>query len=62
MGVALAAIADDDDLLALDQVQVGVAIVVNSLSRFLLRGRKSADESGFWRQNRRVAREIPAVV
>jgi hypothetical protein len=30
MGVALAAIADDGDLLALDQVQVGVAIVVNT--------------------------------
>ena len=42
---------------------VGVAIVVNSHSRFLLRGRKSADESGCWEgQNRRVAREIPAVV
>jgi hypothetical protein len=37
MGMALAAIADDDDLLALDQVQVGVAIVINSHSRFLLR-------------------------
>jgi hypothetical protein len=33
--VALAAIADDDDLLALDQVQIGVAIVVNTHSRFL---------------------------
>ncbi len=30
MGVALAAVADDGDLLALDQVQVGVAIVVNT--------------------------------
>src|SRR3974390_2405480 len=30
MGMALAAIADDGDLLALDQVQVGVAIVVNT--------------------------------
>ncbi len=30
MGVTLAAVADDGDLLALDQVQVGVAIVVNS--------------------------------
>jgi hypothetical protein len=30
MGVALAAIADDTDLLALDQVQVGVAIVINT--------------------------------
>ena len=30
MGMALAAIADDDDLLALDQVQVGVAIVINT--------------------------------
>jgi len=29
MGVALAAIADDGDLLALDQILVGVAIVVN---------------------------------
>jgi hypothetical protein len=31
--VALAAIADDDDLLALDQVQVGVAIVINTHCR-----------------------------
>src|SRR4029077_15544873 len=30
MRVALAAIADDGDLLALDQVQVGVAVVVNA--------------------------------
>jgi hypothetical protein len=45
--VALAAIADDDDLLALDQVQVGVAIVINTHSGFLLRGPESADESGF---------------
>ena len=30
MGVALAAVADDGDLLALDQVQVGVAVVVNT--------------------------------
>jgi hypothetical protein len=28
--VALAAIADDADLLALDQVQVGIAIVINT--------------------------------
>ena len=47
MGVALAAIADDDDLFALDQVQVGVAIVINTHGGFLLRGPKSADESGF---------------
>ena len=30
VGVALAAIADDGDLLALDQVQVGIAIVINT--------------------------------
>src|SRR5207247_8637616 len=30
VGVALAAVADDGDLLALDQVQVGVAVVVNA--------------------------------
>src|SRR6185503_20563333 len=30
MRVALAAIADDGDLLALDQVKVGVAVVVNA--------------------------------
>ena len=30
VGVALAAVADDGDLLALDQVQVGVAIVVDA--------------------------------
>jgi hypothetical protein len=29
MGVALAAETDDSDLLALDQVKVGVAIVIN---------------------------------
>ena len=43
MGVALAAVADDGDLLALDQVQVGVAIVINTHGRFLVQGRKSAD-------------------
>jgi hypothetical protein len=32
--VALAAVADDDDLLALDQVQVGVAIVINTHGSF----------------------------
>jgi hypothetical protein len=31
--MALAAIADDGDLLALDQVQVGVAIVINTHGR-----------------------------
>jgi hypothetical protein len=36
--MALAAIADDDDLLAFDQVQVCVAIVINTHSGFLLRG------------------------
>ncbi len=30
VGVALAAVTDDGDLLALDQVQVGVAIVINT--------------------------------
>ena len=30
VGMALAAVADDGDLLALDQVQVGVAVVVNT--------------------------------
>src|ERR1051325_7830670 len=30
MGMALAAVADDGDLLAFDQVQVGVAIVINT--------------------------------
>ena len=30
VGVALAAVADDGDLLALDQVQVGVAVVINA--------------------------------
>jgi len=42
VGVTLTAIADDDDLFALDQVQVGITIIINSHSRFLLRGRKSA--------------------
>jgi hypothetical protein len=30
MGVALAAIADDDDLLPLHQVHIGVTIVINT--------------------------------
>src|SRR5262249_26936075 len=30
MGVTLAAVADDGDLLALDQIDVGVAIVINA--------------------------------
>jgi hypothetical protein len=38
MGVALAAIADDSDFLALDQVEVGVAIVINTHGRFLEAG------------------------
>jgi hypothetical protein len=38
VGVTLTAIADDDDLFALDQVQVGITIIINSHSRFLLRG------------------------
>src|SRR6266404_4425919 len=33
VGMALAAIADDADLLALDEVQVGVAIVINTHGR-----------------------------
>ena len=47
MGVALAAIADDDDLLALDQVQVGVAIVINTHGRFLLAGRNRPVNQAF---------------
>ena len=42
MGVALAAIADDDDLFALDQVQVGVAIVINTHGRSSWLARRSA--------------------
>jgi hypothetical protein len=55
MGVALAAIADDGDLLALDQVQIGVAIVVNahlSLSLLAQQGRPAgqrASKSILWR-------------
>ena len=30
MGVALAAVADDDDLLALDQIDVGIPIVIDA--------------------------------
>ena len=37
VGMALAAVADNGDLLALDQVQVGVAIVVNTHDDPLLR-------------------------
>jgi hypothetical protein len=40
--VALAAIADDADLLALDQVQVGVAIVINTHGRSSWLGGRSA--------------------
>jgi hypothetical protein len=40
--VALAAIADDGDLLALDQVQVGVAIVINTHGRSSWLGGRSA--------------------
>jgi hypothetical protein len=40
--VALAAIADDADLLALDQVQVGVAIVINTHGRSFWLGGRSA--------------------
>ena len=38
MGMALAAIADDADLLALDQVQVGIAIVINTHDQSLCFG------------------------
>ena len=49
MGVALAAIADDADLLALDQVQVGVAIVINTHGRSSWLGGRSARISHvFW--------------
>jgi hypothetical protein len=44
--VALAAIADDDDLLALDQVQVGVAIVINTHGRFLVQVARIGRGSG----------------
>ena len=37
MGMALAAVADDDDLLALDQIDVGVAIVINPHGRSFIR-------------------------
>ena len=30
MGVALAAVADDDDFLALDQIDVGIPIVIDA--------------------------------
>ena len=30
MGMALAAIADDGDLLAFDEIEIGIAIVVNA--------------------------------
>ena len=35
MGMALAAIADDDDLLVLDQVHIGIAVVINAHGGFL---------------------------
>jgi hypothetical protein len=38
MGMALATLADDRDLLALDEVQIGVLVVVNA--HFRLRSRK----------------------
>src|SRR3546814_5514984 len=48
MGVTLAAIADDGDLLALDEVLVGVAIVVNlhSLNPFIYSFIRHPRESG----------------
>src|SRR5436309_12781266 len=42
MGVALAAIPDDDDFFALDQVQVGVAIVINTHGRSSWLGGRTA--------------------
>ena len=46
MGVALAAIADDADLLALDQVQVGIAIVINTHDQSLCFGGLPRPASG----------------
>ncbi len=47
VGVALAAIADDDHLLALDQVHVGIAVIIDAHGSFLcfaaaVRPRKAA--------------------
>jgi hypothetical protein len=36
VGVALAAIADDDDLLSLDQVYIGITIVIDTHLEFPL--------------------------
>ena len=36
MGMALAAIADDGDLLAFDEIDVGIAIVINAHGESLL--------------------------
>jgi hypothetical protein len=61
MGMALAAVADDADLLALDQVQVGVAIVINTHVGFLNRGRNRPVNQAFGWSGPPVAREIPAL-
>ena len=37
MGPALRAVADDDDLLALDQVEIGITIIINAHVIFLPR-------------------------
>jgi hypothetical protein len=59
--VALAAIADDDDLLALDQVQVGVAIVINTHGRFLTGSQNRLVNQAFGWVGPPVAREFPAL-
>jgi hypothetical protein len=59
--MALAAVADDADLLALDQVEVGVAIVINTHGRFLLICRSwPIDEALGWLGSP-VARKFPAL-
>src|SRR5262249_30747317 len=56
MGVALAAIADDADLLALDQVQVGVAIVINTHDQS---SALAAFPAGVWFRYFRINRARP---
>ena len=63
VGVALAAIADDGDLLALDQVDVGVAIVIDAhgaCSPSVLRGCAQAALAMSLAARGRAARRLPA--
>src|SRR3546814_20123301 len=71
VGVALAAIADDRDLLVLDQVQIGITIVIDAHLSSSFRGRRWRAQAAAsdllcrakWRRRpcgrRRSARAVP---